>query len=669
MMWGHAGDDTLSHAQDELRTSLEQTAREVTKEMELPVPRVQGKLLRPAVAWAAAPAQLRQSREFRFGALAIQMVHEASLLHDDILDGSDTRRGAPSLAAERGLAAALVQGDHLLTAAYRVACATGSLPFLGCFTQAVERTVAGEKAQGAAVGRILSEGEYREVVSAKSGELFGCAVALGSALSEGQDWSGAYRLGTRLGRIYQMVDDYLDLCPGAPLGKPPFQDIQQKKWTWPLAELGMDGFDSLPEDPAHALFQALPGDESPMRRAFHRLTLEVEELQSLWRERFPHDRIVIQLLQGWSTTVGNTLDEEERRIEPSSIHSPSPDQRAREAAAATVRFQAGKLGQEGDWARYFARNSRSFSFAARLFPEPEARLVSGVYAFCRFTDDLVDDAPGVAVPELRRRLDAWAAMVREAHRLERTGVPLLDEVMGETRGRGVSSLYAQELIRGVAMDLEPREFPDLAALQLYSYRVASVVGLWLTELFGTHDPWVLRRAEAMGHAMQLTNILRDVGEDLRRGRLYLPLDHLTRHGITRSQLEDAVHGGADVPTTYPALMEELMGVAEKEYEAAAAAIPALPSFFQRPVAVAGRVYRGIHREIRRNDYDNLGRRAVTSLPRKVLLGGRGLFELRGARRRLEGKAEASLPRVHGPNPFLVQPAGRDEPDQPHNSAV
>jgi phytoene synthase len=205
--------------------------------------------------------------------------------------------------------------------------------------------------------------------------------------------------------------------------------------------------------------------------------------------------------------------------------------------------------------------------------------------------------------------------------------------MGETARRRVSVLYPEELIRGMAMDLDPREYPDLTALRGYSYRVASVVGVWLSELFGTRAPAVLRRAEAMGHAMQLTNILRDVGEDLRRDRLYLPLDRMARAGVTRDQLERCVEAGAPLPPGWVPLMQELLAEAERDYALAFEAIPALPVFFQRPVAVAGRVYEGIHREIRAQGYDTLRARAYTSLPRKVSLGARALLDLRDERRR------------------------------------
>jgi phytoene synthase len=133
----------------------------------------------------------------------------------------------------------------------------------------------------------------------------------------------------------------------------------------------------------------------------------------------------------------------------------------------------------------------------------------------------------------------------------------------------------------------------------------------------------------MGHAMQLTNILRDVGEDWRRGRLYLPLDLLARHGVESEEIHALSERGV-VPDGWPEAMEELMGVADRHYRAAFQAIPLLPTWYRRPVAVAARVYRGIQDEIRRNGYDNGSLRAHTSFLGKLRLGWAGLRDLRRA---------------------------------------
>jgi 15-cis-phytoene synthase len=278
------------------------------------------------------------------------------------------------------------------------------------------------------------------------------------------------------------------------------------------------------------------------------------------------------------------------------------------------------------WMRYFANHSRSFSFAARFMPRIERERLARVYAFCRYTDDLVDRPSDPSRAAIEARLETWISHAARAYAGERTGIALLDRLMPETAVANVPFAYARELVQGMWMDLHHAPYADLPALRVYTYRVAGVLGRWLTELFGVHDPHVLRRAEALGHALQLTNILRDVGEDYARGRVYLPADRLAAHGLAPRDLGLMRSGRRPIDDRYRALVEELMREAEEDYRRAFGGLAALPPFFARPVAVAAHVYRGIHDEIRRNGYDNLRRRAHTSLPRKMWLAARGLAE-------------------------------------------
>jgi len=263
-----------------------------------------------------------------------------------------------------------------------------------------------------------------------------------------------------------------------------------------------------------------------------------------------------------------------------------------------------------EWERYLSHHGRSFSMAARMMPQLHRAEVTGVYAWCRYTDDLVDHAT-CSRATLLRALDEWEALSRAAYLGRVTGIELLDVVIGEMGRRGVPFRYAEDLIRGMRMDVVGTRFDTLAALEDYCHDVASVVGLWLTELFGLHDPWTLERAGSLGVAMQLTNIARDVGEDSERGRLYLPRTMLDRHGVTGPTIAALRVGDGPVPEGYAALLEELMEAADTHYARAAEAIGALPPFFRSAVAVASRVYQSIHDAIRANGYDTIRRRAVT----------------------------------------------------------
>jgi phytoene synthase len=612
-------------------------------------------------AYLLVPEGERQRLDHRFwaGALAVEMVHEASLLHDDILDEAPQRRGRPTMAAAVGVGPALVLGDHLLTSAYRAAADTGSNDFLKVFIRAVERTVAGEIAQERSQGRILAETEYLRNITWKSGELFGSAFTLAPTLLGIGSAEAAAELGARFGRLYQMVDDFLDYCPAADRGKVPLQDYRQKKWTWPLGLIGVRDFEISDREVLARLFTPTAASErSPMEEGAGRMEREFQLLlQDLAGEGFETEELA-DLLHGWQHLLHGVAEREKEARRASSrpmgaeeavatstvsaAKNPRPSTGSAlhwdlKAAAAPLETTEGRLA-------YFGHHAKSFRFASRLFPQDELERVAGVYAFCRFTDDLVDEVAHEDADLAAARLTTWLELAGRAYRKEATGIVLLDEVMGEMRKARVPFHYAEELVEGMRMDLEITSYPTLEDLRVYSYRVASVVGGWLTELFGVHDPWVLERAYALGHAMQLTNILRDVGEDLSRGRVYLPQDLMEKHGVDVGLLESGArrNGSLGIPG-YRDLLETLIAEAEADYTKAFEAIPSLPSFFQGPVAVAASVYRGIHREIRKNGYDNLNLRASTSLFRKVNLGAAGFLALRRASSRSAPTSPESTP--------------------------
>jgi phytoene synthase len=372
-----------------------------------------------------------------------------------------------------------------------------------------------------------------------------------------------------------------------------------------------------------------------------------EDARALTRQIRDHgldSTVLSHVLNGWVKLVEESVGQElhlrtqdidggaDNAPEPTSLGGAgNPDSRPEaEAVRALLRNRAASISTPESRLRYFGHHSKSFRFAARWFSRRRLQEVADVYAFCRFTDDLVDEEGDTATTQQRSaRLAEWGRMAKEAYEGIPTGTPGLDQVMETMRNRGISFTYARELIRGVEMDLNPTPFPTLQSLRVYSYRVASVVGEWITQLFGIDDPWMLERARALGHAMQLTNILRDVGEDLRQGRLYLPEDRMEAHGVDRRVLQAKMAAGTPALPGYRNLVEELMADAEANYDRAFEAIPRLPRPLRTAVAVAASVYQGIHEEIRKNRYDNLTRRAHTSFFRKVVLASRGLWRLRG----------------------------------------
>ncbi|MFO7893941.1 MAG: squalene/phytoene synthase family protein [Longimicrobiales bacterium] len=601
-----------------IRRGLEPVAREL-EAAGMPAPAWEGKLIRPLVGYAAAVGEadsadggaLLDGDRVWYALAAVQLAHEASLIHDDVIDGASERRSRPTVAASRGAAAAIVEGDHLLTAAYRLAVRTGSLEWADLFARAVERTVAGEKAQARRAGSSLEWSEYEAVVVGKSGELLGAAMAAGPTLRG--EWAAHrwYEAGRRVGLIYQMLDDLLDYCPHVETGKPSLADYRRGLWTWPRAYLDLPA--GLSDGEALERLGA-PGDDgvTPLERALTRFRAEAASVAREVTALMPGDELVTGLLEEWLDRAGDAVATS-RRVDLPAVSG---------------------------WESLMAEHARSFRFASRLFPAERRAQVTGVYAWCRYTDDLVD-ASDLPAPVLEARLDAWLGISRRAYDGEATGNALADRVMTEMRAGGVPFGYAEALIEGMRMDVRGVEYGTLTELWTYTYRVASVVGLWLTELFGIRDPWLLDRAASLGHAMQLTNILRDVGEDLEAGRLYLPTSWLAAHELERSELERMARAG-EMDDRYRTLIERLLRVADREYEHAAPAIDRLPDFYRRPVAVAAEVYRGIHQAIRANDYDNLSRRAHTSTADKLKLGAGALLRSRPPRRadRAEGEADS-----------------------------
>ncbi|HEU0013406.1 MAG TPA: polyprenyl synthetase family protein, partial [Longimicrobium sp.] len=202
--------DALADARERARDALAPLAAACAAEG-MPPLALDGQLIRPVLAFAAAEALgIGGGEPLACAALAVQLAHEASLVHDDIVDGAGVRRGRQTAAAASGVGPALVLGDHLLAWGYRLAARTGSLAFVQAYADAVERTIAGEVEQGRAAGRRLDAEACERISRAKAGALLGCAAAAGPLLAGHADAYAVRDLGVRLGLVYQMLDDLLD---------------------------------------------------------------------------------------------------------------------------------------------------------------------------------------------------------------------------------------------------------------------------------------------------------------------------------------------------------------------------------------------------------------------------------------------------------------------------
>ena len=294
-----ADQNALDDARPRVRAAL---ARQVASlPAGMPRPALLGRLYRPLAALAGCdhPQGPWEDDAFWSGALAIQMAHEASLIHDDIVDRARTRRGEPSLASQAGVPRALIAGDHLLTAAYRCAARTESPLFVREFARAVERTVWGELRQAAE--HPTTPGAPLEIAALKTGELFSMATGLAAMLREDGTWRGRVQWGRHLGRFYQMVDDFLDFCPSTRRGKDPLADYAGGLRTWVMVATGTESFSQSSTELLDHLFRPDPGKGGlgPMGRALQVLCVEADALLHSIPSGASGDRLGPALVRVW----------------------------------------------------------------------------------------------------------------------------------------------------------------------------------------------------------------------------------------------------------------------------------------------------------------------------------------------------------------------------------
>jgi phytoene synthase len=270
------------------------------------------------------------------------------------------------------------------------------------------------------------------------------------------------------------------------------------------------------------------------------------------------------------------------------------------------------------------RHARSFYFCSILLPRRKREAAYAVYAFCRMLDDAVDaggsslSAVDIAARYARidrfiDRLDAiYAGEIASADEPPSDRLPLLAFARTVFEYQ-IPKRHFCDLARGCRMDLLVQEYATWTQLQEYCQLVAGVVGLIMSRIFGLEDATALEQAALMGHAMQLTNILRDIGPDHRLGRIYLPREDLDRFGYTALDL-----AGNVVNEPFRALMRFQIARARELYSQAAAGLCRLPADGSRQTAAAMAViYAGILGAIEKQNYDVFSRRAALGTLQKL----------------------------------------------------
>jgi 15-cis-phytoene synthase len=261
----------------------------------------------------------------------------------------------------------------------------------------------------------------------------------------------------------------------------------------------------------------------------------------------------------------------------------------------------------------------SFYYSFRFLPPERRRAITAFYAFCREVDDVADECRDTALA--RSKLAWWRDEIGRLY----AGVPEHPVTQALREAIGPYSLPQEafeQIIDGMEMDLDfqpgqPLGYADFKSLRLYCHRVAGVVGEVAASIFGMTDRTTLKYANKLGLAFQLTNIIRDVGEDARRGRIYLPADELAQFGVTAADLIQA-----RISDNFRQLMSFQCERALQTYDEAMALLPTADRKAQRPGLIMAAIYRTLLEEIRADGFQVLDRRTSLTPLRKLWLAWR-----------------------------------------------
>lgn len=272
-------------------------------------------------------------------------------------------------------------------------------------------------------------------------------------------------------------------------------------------------------------------------------------------------------------------------------------------------------------------HGKTYYLATLLLPPAKRPFVHALYGFARYADEIVDDLNSTLTDEEKAaELSTWGnqvlADIKNGVSHDHIGRALVDTV---TRFK-IPIGYFEAFLHSMTMDLTVSEYQSFDDLMEYVYGSASVIGLQMLPILGSTSPEALSAAEKLGTAFQLANFIRDVGEDLDRGRIYLPIHELTPHGVTHEMLEERVL----TPQIKAALQEQIARVRRLQAEAAPG-IKLLSPESQACIEAASELYCGIVDEVEKIGYEIFARRAKTSTWRRIKVAFPALLRARAAR--------------------------------------
>ncbi len=260
-----------------------------------------------------------------------------------------------------------------------------------------------------------------------------------------------------------------------------------------------------------------------------------------------------------------------------------------------------------------SHHAKSFYFCSHFLPFQKRIAMFAIYALCRTLDDIVDECPKENKSLAKEALVKWQEKIELLYSGKHPKEPILEAMNAVISVYPVDKKPFLDLIAGVEMDLEECSYKTFSDLRLYCYRVAATVGLMGSEVFGYSSKDALPYAESLGIAMQLTNILRDVGEDLYLGRIYLPTEDLEKFNYSQTDLR-----AKRINENFIELMKFEIARARSFYKQADEGIKMLSPDSRLTVLAASRLYGAILDQIERNCYDVFSRRASLSLSAKLM---------------------------------------------------
>lgn len=261
-----------------------------------------------------------------------------------------------------------------------------------------------------------------------------------------------------------------------------------------------------------------------------------------------------------------------------------------------------------------AQSGSSFYYSFLFLPQERRRAITALYAFCREVDDAVDEPSDPSAA--RAALQWWRGEVARLF-AGNPQHPVTRALAPWTAPYGISEARLNEIMDGMEMDLSQTRYLDFSGLKVYCHRVAGVVGALAAGIFGYRNAKTLEYADRLGLAFQLTNIIRDVGEDARKNRLYLPMDELREFGVTAADVLNARH-----TENFVRLMRFQAERARRCYDEAYALLPPEDRRAQRPGLVMGAIYRTLLDEIAEDDFQVLKQRVALTPVRKLWIAWR-----------------------------------------------